>query len=169
MNKYLFAGLAFLLASAQAVAGDVVVQGAWARATAPGQENAAVALRIISQQDAKIVGVNSSIASQVEIHSMTDENGMMKMRALDSFELKARQEAVLGSNGNHLMLVGIKKPLVAGDTVKLILTLQFADKHTEKVEVKAEGPELVEGKVEAPTENAEKEPKAKTKTKKKSK
>jgi copper(I)-binding protein len=114
------------------------VQGAWVRATAPGQDSAAVALRITSQQDANIAGVSSPLASQVEIHSMTHENGMMKMRALDSFELKAHQEIALGSNGNHLMLVGIKKPLVAGDTVKLILTLQFTDKHTEKVEVKAD-------------------------------
>jgi copper(I)-binding protein len=132
------AGLIFCLSAAQAVAGEVTISEAWARATAPGQDSATVALHIISQKDADIVAVNSAIASSVEIHSMTEENGMMKMRALDDFPLKALQEIALGSNGNHLMLVGLKKPLAVGDTVPLTLTLQFADKHKVRVEVKAE-------------------------------
>ena len=138
MTKYLFVVWAFLIVSTQAVAGEVLVHGAWVRATAAGQDSAAVALHITSQQDANIVEVRSPIASRVEMHSMTHENGMMKMREMESFELKARQEVALGSNGNHLMLVGIKKPLLAGENVKLLLTLQFRDKHTEKVEVNAE-------------------------------
>ena len=132
MTKYLFVVWAFLIVSTQAVAGEVLVHGAWVRATAAGQDSAAVALHITSQQDANIVEVRSPIASRVEMHSMTHENGMMKMREMESFELKARQEVALGSNGNHLMLVGIKKPLLAGENVKLLLTLQFRDKHTER-------------------------------------
>lgn len=144
LNKYLLAGLAACLCAAQAVAGEVTISEAWARATAPGQDSAAVSLHITSQKNASIVAASSAAASSVEIHSMTHENGMMKMRATDAFELKAKQEAVLGSHGNHLMLVGLKKPLNAGDTVPLTLTLQFADKHTEKVDVKAEVKPLTE-------------------------
>jgi copper(I)-binding protein len=62
---------------------------------------------------------------------------MMKMRALGTFPLKANQDVVLGSDGNHLMLVGLKKQLNAGDSVTLTLTLQFADKSKEKIDVKA--------------------------------
>ena len=138
MNKYFLAALAILFWVTQAVAGEVNVTQAWVRATAAGQDSAAVALHITSQKDANIVEVSSPAASHVEIHSMTHENGMMKMRELDSFELKARQEVALGSNGNHLMLVGLKKPLVAGETAKIVLTLQFGDKHKEKLEVNAE-------------------------------
>jgi copper(I)-binding protein len=126
----------------------VTVSGAWARATVPGQDSASVALHITSQKDANIVAVNSAAATNVEIHSMTEEDGMMKMRALDDFPLKARQETALGSNGNHLMLIGLKKPLAVGDSVPLTLTLQFADKHKEKVEVKAEVRPLTEGRDE---------------------
>lgn len=138
MNKYILAALLVLSGIAQAVAGEVNITEAWVRATAAGQDSAAVALHITSQRDVSIVEVSSSAANHVEIHSMTHENGMMKMREMERFELKARQEVALGSNGNHLMLVGLKKPLVAGDSVKLTLTLQFGDKHTEKIEVKTE-------------------------------
>ena len=138
MNKYILAALVVLSGIAQAVAGEVSVTEAWVRATAAGQDSAAVALHITSQKDANIIEVSSPVASHVEIHSMVHENGMMRMREMESFELKARQEVTLGSNGNHLMLVGLKKPLVAGDTVKIILTLQFGDKQKKRHEVNAE-------------------------------
>jgi copper(I)-binding protein len=96
-----------------------------------------VALHITSQKEASIIAVSSADAKTVEIHSMSHENGMMKMRALDVFPLKARQEVALGSDGNHIMLIGLKKPLKEGDSVKLTLTLLFADKYKEKIEVKA--------------------------------
>jgi copper(I)-binding protein len=121
----------------QALAGEVKIGDAWARETVPGQDSATVALHIVSQKDARIISVTSADAKLVEIHSMTHENGMMKMRTLENFPLKAGQEVALGNDGNHIMLVGLKKPLKEGDSVKLILTLQFADKHKETIEVKA--------------------------------
>lgn len=138
LNKYFLVALVFLSGITQAVAAEVSVTEAWVRATADGQDSAAVALHITSQKDANIVEVSSPAANHVEIHSMTHEDGMMKMRELDSFELKARQEVALGRNGNHLMLVGLKKPLGAGDTVKIVMTVQFGDKHKERLEVNAE-------------------------------
>jgi copper(I)-binding protein len=120
------------------MAGEVSVGEAWARATAPGQDSAAVSLHITSNKDAKIIAVSSAASDSAEIHSMVHENGMMKMRAMDALPLKAKQEVALGDDGNHLMLIGLKKPLSAGDSVALTLTVQFADKRKEKVEVKAE-------------------------------
>lgn len=144
MNKYLCAGLAACLWVSQAVAGEVKVSAAWARATAPGQDTGVVSLHITSQKDASIIAVSSAASSSAEIHSMVHEDGMMKMRALDSLALKAKQEVALGDDGNHLMLIGLKQPLKAGDSVALTLTVQFADKHKEKVEVKAEIKPLTE-------------------------
>lgn len=144
MRKLLGAGIAALMLSMQAQAGEVQVNAAWARATAPGQDSAAVSLHITSRKDANIVAVSSSAANSAEIHSMVHENGMMKMRALETLALKAGQEVALGDDGNHLMLIGLKKPLVAGDSVALTVTVQFADKRKEKVEVKAEVKPLTE-------------------------
>ncbi|TAJ81322.1 MAG: copper chaperone PCu(A)C [Gallionellaceae bacterium] len=138
MNKYVWAGLVACLSVSQALAGEVTVGEAWARATAPGQDAAAVSMRITSQRDASIVAVSSPVANSAEIHSMVHEDGMMKMRALDVLPLKAGREVALGDGGNHLMLIGLKKPLAAGDSVELTVTVQFADKRKEKVEVKAE-------------------------------
>lgn len=144
MNKYLWAGLVACLCVSRAMAGEVSVSGAWARATAPGQDSAAVSMHITSNKDANIVAVSSAASGSAEIHSMVHENGMMKMRALDALPLKAKQEVALGDDGNHLMLIGLKKPLVAGDSVALTVTVQFADKRKEKVEVKAEVKPLTE-------------------------
>jgi copper(I)-binding protein len=137
MIKAGWMGLGALLVTAQCMAGEVTVSDVWSRATAPGQEATVVGLRITSQKEARMVAVSSPV-SEAQMHSMVHENGMMKMRKLDSLALPARQEIVLGAGGDHLMLVGLKKPLKAGEIVPLTLTVEFADKRTEKVEIKAE-------------------------------
>lgn len=130
--------LAALLLATPAYAGGITVSASWARATAPGQDNGAVYLRIISQREARIVAVSSSVAASAEMHSMTHGNGIMKMRELATVPLPARQQVELGSGGSHIMLIGLKKALKVGNHVPLTLTIQFADQHQEKVKVKAE-------------------------------
>jgi hypothetical protein len=137
MIKAGWLGLAALLYAAQGFAGEVVVSDAWSRATAPGQDSAVVGLRITSQKDARMVALSSPAAAEAQMHSMTHENGMMKMRQLDSLTLPAKQEIVLGAGGDHLMLINLKKPLKAGDVIPMTLTVQFSDKSTEQVSVKA--------------------------------
>ncbi len=141
---YIFLVAALLLAT-PACAGEITVSASWARATAPGQDNGAVYLRIISQQEARIVAVSSSAAASAEMHSMTHDNGIMKMRELAILPLPARQQVELRSGGSHIMLIGLKQALKVGDRVPLTLTIQFADKHQEKVEVKAEVRALTAG------------------------
>lgn len=135
--RYVMA-MAALLGVTQAWAGEVTVSGAWARASAPGQDSAAVYLRITSKRAAHLVAVTSPVADSAEIHSMTHDNGMMKMRELESLPLPAGQEVELGSGGNHLMLIGLKKPLKTGSKVPLVFTVQTADKHKEEIKIMAE-------------------------------
>lgn len=142
--KKLYLAAALFFAVHAAYAGDISVSDAWARATAPGQDSATVALRITSKKDASLIAVSSPAANSAEIHSMTHEDGMMMMRALDALALKAGQEVVLGNDGNHLMLIGLKKPLSAGDSINLTLTVQYVDKHKEKITVKAAVKSLTE-------------------------
>lgn len=137
MIKAGWMGLGALLVTVQCMAGEVTVSDVWSRATAPGQEATVVGLRITSQKEARMVAVSSPVA-EAQMHSMVHENGMMKMRKLDSLALPARQEVLLGAGGDHLMLVGLKKPIKAGEIVPLTLTVEFADKRVEKVEIKAE-------------------------------
>lgn len=128
--------IAALLASFQAWAGGVTVIESWTRATVPGQESGTVYLRIVSQQEARIIAVASSAADSAGMHSMTHENGVMRMRELEALPLPAGQEVELSSSGSHIMLTGLKQPFKAGDSVPLTLTIQLADKRKEKIMVK---------------------------------
>lgn len=130
--------LAALLLSANVYAADVQVEGAWSRATAPGQDAGMVDMSITSKQDGTLVGLSSTACKSVELHSMTHEDGMMKMREVKELALPAGKTVNLGENGYHLMLIGLKAPLVAGGKVPLTLTVRFANKRLVKVGVNAE-------------------------------
>lgn len=132
-----------LIMATQAWAGEVTVSGAWVRATAPGQDTAAVSLKITSQKDGSLVGVSSKASAKAELHTMKMENDMMMMRRVQSLALPAKQEVSLGE-GDHIMLIGLKKPLKEGDTVKLTLTVEFADKTKENIDIKADVKPLAE-------------------------
>jgi copper(I)-binding protein len=69
---------------------------------------------------------------------MTHENGMMKMRQVDAIELPAGQAVNLGASGYHLMLMGLKQPLQAGEHDTLTLKVRTADGQERKVAVNAE-------------------------------
>lgn len=101
---------------------DVAMTDAWARASTPGQKVGAAYMTLQSAQAVKLVYVESSShAEEVEIHSMTMNNGIMKMRKLDALELQPNKPEKLAPGGFHLMLFGLKKPLKAGETVTLKL------------------------------------------------
>jgi periplasmic copper chaperone A len=115
--------LVWLTAAAHAAA-VAEVKDAWVRATVPGQKVAGAYLEIRSRSAARLVGVRSSVAKSAEIHSMSNDGGVMKMRHLDALELPAGQSVPLEPNGNHIMLFDIKQPLVAGTRVPLTLIIE---------------------------------------------
>lgn len=137
MNKIISIVLGAMLFSSVAHAGDIQVEAAWSRATAPGQDVAMVDLAITSVKEATLMGFSSTSCKTAELHSMTHENGMMKMRAVESLALPAGKRIDLGKSGHHLMLIGLKAPLKAGESVPLILNIKVA-KEVLKVAVKAE-------------------------------
>ena len=137
-----------LVLSAGVYAGDVVVDGAWSRATAPGQSAGMVDATITSKQGAVLIGASSKVASSVELHSMTHEGGMMKMREVDSITLPAGKPVNLGESGYHLMLIGLKAPLKAGAVLPLTLNVRTDDKRELKIEVSAEVKPMNENKAE---------------------
>ncbi len=114
------------------------------RATAPGQDSAAVSLLIRTQADARLVSVSSPAAERAEIHIMKHENGMMMMRQVEDMALPANQEVKFGS-GSHLMLVGLKNPLKPGERIQLVLTLEYADKRRENITLSVEVRPLAAG------------------------
>ena len=119
-------------------AGDIQISGAWSRATAPGQDAASVDMTITSKQAATLVGVSSPVARTAELHSMTTEGGMMKMREVKSIALPAGKHVNLGESGYHLMLTGLKAPLKEGETVPLTLSIKVGKQGAVKIETVAE-------------------------------
>jgi copper(I)-binding protein len=123
--------------SAAHAAAVVDVKDAWVRATVPGQKVAGAYLEIQSRSAARLVGVRSPLAKSAEIHSMSNEGGVMKMRHLDALDLPAGQSVRLEPSGNHIMLFDIKQPLEPGARVPLTLIIEQKGKK-KSVEVQAE-------------------------------
>ncbi len=130
--------LAALFISTSVYAGDIRVENAWARATAPGQDAASVDLTIISKHTATMVGASSRVAKTAQLHSMVMEGGMMRMREVAGIDLPADKMVNLGESGYHLMLTGLKAPLKEGETVPLVLSIKVGKKSVVQVKARAE-------------------------------
>jgi len=119
-----------LLASAQAMA-QVEVSDAWVRGTVPAQTASGAFMTLHAQQDAKLVGVSSPVAA-AELHEMKMDNNVMRMRQISSLDLPKMQDVQLKPGGYHVMLMGLKQQLKAGDTVPITLKIEQNGKVTEQ-------------------------------------
>jgi len=81
---------------------------------------------------------NVSFAERVEIHEMTMENQVMKMRPLkNGLTIKGDSEVYLKPSGYHIMFIGLKEPIVKGKKYKA--TLNFKNAGSINIEFKAVG------------------------------
>jgi len=115
----------------------VSIEHAWARPTHEGQDVGAAYMTLTSKQDTSLVKAESNVTKDVEIHSMSMEKGVMKMRMLDSLPLPAGKPYKLEPGSFHLMLFDLKKPLVEGEQISFELTFKNNNGNTFKQQVKA--------------------------------
>jgi periplasmic copper chaperone A len=118
---------ALAAASGMAHAGSIDIQGGWVRATPNGARTGAAYLTIDNQGGAedRLTGGTTTAASTMQIHEMKVENGVMSMREVTGgLALPAHAKTELKPGGYHIMLIGLAKPIAAGDDV--VLTLHFA-------------------------------------------
>jgi len=129
-------GLVLALIAAPAWA-QVTVADAWVRGTVPGQKATGAFMQLTSKSDSALVSASSPAAKVVEIHEMTMNGSVMKMRAVDKLALPAGKAVDLKPGGYHVMLMDLAQPLKEGETVPVTLT--FADKDGRKTtqEIKA--------------------------------
>ncbi len=145
LNKKLYFVLTILvtmLLACSKQAPEINITDNWVRATAEGQDVGAAYMTITSASDKSLVKVESSVTDSVEIHSMSMENGVMKMRMLEQLDLKANTPNKLAPGGFHLMLFDLKKQLKAGETVSF--TLHFKNQAGKESLVKVSSPILAE-------------------------
>jgi hypothetical protein len=101
----------------------------WSRATPKGTTVGSGYLTIVNSGTTadRLVAVSSDVASSLQVHEMTMEKGVSKMRPLKSgLEIKPGQTVELTPGGFHIMLMGVKKPLNKGDHFEATLTFEKA-------------------------------------------
>lgn len=125
-----------MLASLSAFAQADVTQ-AWVRPTVARQTSTGAFMRITAHDDARLVDASSPQARRVEIHEMKIDNGIMKMRPVDSVPLPAGQAVELKSGGYHLMLVDLKAPLKTGASVPITLIIETRNGRRESLTLEA--------------------------------
>jgi hypothetical protein len=115
--------------------GSIKITEPWARATPKGASAGAAYLTITNSGTTpdRLSCASSNVSAQCQIHSMTMDNGVMKMRPVEGgLEIKPGETVTLKPGGYHVMLVDLKQPLEAGKTATAALQLQNAG--TVKVE-----------------------------------
>ncbi len=124
------------LATAPSLLAQVAVVDPWVRGTVATQKATGAFMQLRSATDVAIVGAASPVAAVVEVHEMKMDGGVMRMSAMKSLPLPAGKTVELKPGGYHVMLMDLKKPLVAGTTFPLRLTFAKAGEVTVKVTVK---------------------------------
>ena len=117
---------------------DIEIERAYARASIPNVPNSAAffVIKNNSDKDIAITSANSDIAEKNELHTHIKENKMMKMMKIEKLVVPAKSSLELKSGGDHVMLIGLKKELKAGDEISLELSFSDGDKKSIKVPVK---------------------------------
>lgn len=131
-----FAALMLAAAAAPTTAADITVRDAWAPATPGPGGSAAVYMGIRNAGAApdRLIGASSEIAERAVLHAhIMKGEGAMRMKTLEAIDLPAGGGVLLKPRGRHVMLLGLREALAAGD--RFGLTLVFARAGTLAVEV----------------------------------
>lgn len=145
--KHLLSALAAstLLIAAPAFAGtaadDITVNDAYVRLAPPGQAvtGAFMTFKNAGDKDHKVVKADNSASKVTELHTHTNEGGMMKMRQVKDIEVKAKGDAVLKPGGLHIMLIDLKNSLKEGENVEM--TISFEDGSSKKISAPIKKPQ----------------------------
>ena len=107
-------------------AGDIQVSDPFTREMPPGAFATAsfMTLSNTSDQNIKLVQANTNAAKSAELHTHTNDNGVMRMRQVSSFTIPAKGETKLHAGGNHIMLISPSKMIKVGNTVSVTLTFE---------------------------------------------
>jgi copper(I)-binding protein len=135
-SRSLISFTAALLVSAVAYAhdynaGKLRIEHPYARATVSGQSSGAAYLTIENKGNNpdRLIAIASPISKAVEIHTMSMDGNVMRMREVSGIELKpSAKVSMKPGDGYHIMLVGLKQPLKIGDKFPLTLTFEKSGK-----------------------------------------
>jgi copper(I)-binding protein len=116
------------LASGQTSTPSIKVDDAFARAMPPGARTAGAYLSIENRgtQPDRLVSARSARAAAVELHRMSEQDGVMRMRPVEAVPIAPGQTVKLTPGGLHLMLIDPKPPLKEGEHIPVTLRFERA-------------------------------------------
>ncbi|MEM1306371.1 MAG: copper chaperone PCu(A)C [Pseudomonadota bacterium] len=120
-------------------AGPLKIDHPWARPSLGANKITAGYMKITNtgQTDDMLIAAKTPVATTVELHTHTNDNGVMRMRKLDGgIPLPAGETVTLKPGGLHLMLIGLTSEVKTGSRVPVELT--FAKAGTITVEAAIE-------------------------------
>jgi len=121
-----------------AIAGNIEVTGAWVREAPPTSRVLAGYMNIKNNTNnaIKLIAVSSDISKRTEMHNTVIENNMARMVELKQLSIASQKQTAFKPGGQHLMLMGISKPVRAGDVVTLQLKFENGVEKTVKADVR---------------------------------
>lgn len=127
MKRLILAAGMLVSAAAHGQVAAVRAEQPWARATAPKQTVGGAYVALTSPVDDRLMGASSPAAGHVELHEMTMDASVMRMRELKGgLPLPAGKTVTLAPGGQHMMLVDLRGPLTAGQVIVLQLRFEHA-------------------------------------------
>ena len=139
MNKILLVACLSTVFSSTLWAQTVVkIEDPWVRGTVAQQKATGAFMKLTAESDAKLVGAQFDGAGVTEVHEMTMEGNVMKMRAIPGLRLPAGKTVELKPGSYHVMLMDLKQQLKKGDLVPLTLKFEGKDKSVETIQINAE-------------------------------
>jgi copper(I)-binding protein len=111
-------------------ASTIVVEQPFARATPKGAMTGAAYMTLVNNGASadRLVGATTPVADKVQFHQASEENGVSRMREVHSVDLDSGAKIIFKPGDMHMMIVGLKQPLVQGQTLSLALQFEKAGK-----------------------------------------
>jgi len=130
----------FRFTVADANASNIHLDHVWARPTASTATPGVVYFTATAlKQPERLNGVSSPVAASAELHETVNDNGVMKMRPVQSIEVTPGKPVVFAPGGYHVMLMGLKSALKTGQSFPVTLTFEHAAPVTVTAKVEAGG------------------------------
>lgn len=146
MLRLLFSAIAVATIAAGSVSAQqaspsapVEVKDVWSRATAGGSKTGAAYATLTNKGTAgdRLVSASTPVAGKVELHTMSMEGDVMRMRQIDGIDVNPGASVELKPGGLHIMLMDLKAPLKEGDKFPLTLNFEKGGSSTLDVSVRS--------------------------------
>jgi len=116
----------------------MMLNHSWSRPLPPVTANGAAYLTIqnASGKDDRLVGGSSDIAERIELHTHKEQGGVMKMVHLEGgVAIPDGEKMEFKPGHHHVMLIGLTRPLVEGESYDLTLHFEQAGELTTTVSI----------------------------------